>query len=203
MDENRLKQMLAGSKAIMDAVETGNYKTGQIDQSKLMDIGDQLVEGAPSHMAQQPSYVPDEYVERPYTPPQQTYRNLHTSKMPKEIIQAMIETPINVPDSPYHTFEVTDDLLREVNPSAVNRRKTEPVVDSRQRLAETKRAYVSQGIGLTEDEVRTIVREEMEQIIYEYFDKRVIKEDIQIKVGSTIFSGTLSPLPGKKAVKKK
>jgi hypothetical protein len=58
-------------------------------------------------------------------------------------------------------------------------------------------------MNLTEDEVRRIVREEMQDIIFDYFDQRVIKEDIQIKVGSTIFSGKLSPLPSKKTTKRK
>ena len=125
--------------------------------------------------------------------------------MPKEIVQAMIENPISVPDTPFHTFELTEDFLYDVNPELAKKqpiktqsqkRTTDPV----QRLAETKRNSM---IGLTEDQVREIVRDEMQEIIYEYFDQRVIKEDIQIKVGSTIFSGKLSPLPSKKTVKRK
>ncbi len=200
MDENRLKAMLAGSKAVMDKVETGNYQKGHIDQSKLID-SEQLIESAPGgHMG---NYNEQVYEEREYIPtmPKQTYRNLNTTKMPKEIVEAMIQTPINVPDSPYFSFEVSDDMINEINPG--NRKKVNTTTNAPQRLAETKRAAITQGIGLTENEVRDIVREEMEQIIYEYFDKRVIKEDIQIKVGSTIFSGTLSPLPGKKSTKKR
>jgi hypothetical protein len=208
MDENRLRQMLAGSRAIMDKVETGDFRRGNIDQSKMID-GDHLIESPPPGMV-----VENEYEERPYIPPAanngQAYRNLHTTKMPKEIVEAMINNPINIPDSPYHTFEATDDLIKEVNPEAykrspsTQRRQSTGNVQApnpAQRLAETKRTSLMS--GLSEDEVRAIVRDEMESIIYEYFDQRVIKEDFQIKIGSTIFSGTMSPLPAKKASLKK
>ena len=36
------------------------------------------------------------------------------SPMPKEIVEAMIQTPINVPDSPYFSFEVSDDMINEM-----------------------------------------------------------------------------------------
>lgn len=35
-------------------------------------------------------------------------------------------------------------------------------------------------------------------IIEEYFDKSLVTEDIQIKVGKTVFSGKLKPLPNKR-----
>lgn len=195
MDANKLKSILSGARAVMDAVDTGQYQKGNIDPTMISSSMDNLSESAPSLGYEQPIAPPQ--------PTQSSYRNIHTTKMPKEIVQAMIENPIPSPGSPYHTFELTEDFLSEINPESVKRsqpktqqRTTNPV----QRLAETKRVA---SMSLTENEVRQIVRDEMEQIIYEYFDKRVIKEDIQIKVGDTIFSGKLSPLPSKKTVKKK
>ena len=198
MDPNRLKTILSGARAVMDAVDTGNYQKGNIDPTAL---------SAPDNLTES---VPNMYQEPVMTQPmrqqnQPAYRNLHTTKMPKEIVQAMIENPISVPDTPFHTFELTEDFVQDINPEVARRqqikaqpqkRTTNPV----QRLAETKRSSM---IGLTEEEVRQIVRDEMQEIIYEYFDQRVIKEDIQIKVGNTIFSGKLSPLPSKKSVKRK
>ena len=55
---------------------------------------------------------------------------------------------------------------------------------------------------LNETIIRKIVREEMEDlvrgVIEEYLDKSLVTEDIQIKIGSTIFSGNLKPLPNKR-----
>ena len=36
------------------------------------------------------------------------------------------------------------------------------------------------------------------RIIEDYFDKRVIKENVSFKAGDTTFSGTVSPLPKKR-----
>lgn len=198
MDPNRLKTILSGARAVMDAVDTGNYQKGNIDPTAL-SAPDNLTESVPN-MYQEPVMTQPTHQQN-----QPAYRNLHTTKMPKEIVQAMIENPISVPDTPFHTFELTEDFVQDINPEVARRqqikaqpqkRTTNPV----QRLAETKRSSM---IGLTEEEVRQIVRDEMQEIIYEYFDQRVIKEDIQIKVGNTIFSGKLSPLPSKKSVKRK
>lgn len=189
MDVNKLKTILSGARAVMDAVDTGNYQKGNIDPTMLSASSDMVSENT-QMVEQQP-------VQRKQVP----YRNLETTKMPKEIVQAMLDNPIQVPDSPYHTFELNEDFLSEVNPELVKKQtKTQKSTNPVQRLAETKRNV---SLNLTEDEVRQIVRDEMEQIIYEYFDKRVIKEDIQIKVGETIFSGKLSPLPSKKSTKRK
>lgn len=199
MDPNKLKSILSGARAVMEAVDTGNYQKGNIDPTILTSSADNLTESIPN------GYQEPVMSQPTYQPKQHMYRNLNTTKMPKEIVQAMIENPISVPDTPFHTFELTEDFLYDVNPELAKKqpvktqsqkRTTDPV----QRLAETKRNSM---IGLTEDQVREIVRDEMQEIIYEYFDQRVIKEDIQIKVGSTIFSGKLSPLPSKKTVKRK
>lgn len=196
MDANKLKSILSGARAVMEAVDTGHYQKGNIDPTMLSAPTENISEGIPQMGYQEP------VIQHQSQPQQSGYRNLHTTKMPKEIVQAMLENPIPSAVSPYHTFELTEDFLSEINPEAVRKQKpikqrtTNPV----QRLAETKR---NSTIGLTEDEVRQIVRDEMQEIIYEYFDQRVIKEDIQIKVGSTIFSGKLSPLPSKKSVKRK
>ena len=200
MDANKLKSILSGARAVMDAVDSNNYQKGNIDPSKLAGSTENLSESFPSN-----NYMGENQMmsQQTYQSNQPAYRNLHTTKMPKEIVQAMIENPIHAPDTPFHTFELTQDFLQEINPETTRKQQTQrPQKNTNpvQRLAETKRSSV---MNLTEDEVRRIVREEMEEIIFEYFDQRVIKEDIQIKVGNTIFSGKLSPLQSKKSVKRK
>lgn len=192
MDANKLKSILSGARAVMDAVDNGKYQKGNIDPNALNGSYDSVNESNYNNSYE--SQIP----QVPQTENRSMgYRNIHTTKMPKEIVQAMLENPIPTPASPYHTFELTQDFLSEVNPEVVTKKRT---TNGPQRLAETKRSSM---VGLTEDDVRKIVRDEMQEIIYEYFDQRVIKEDIQIKVGSTIFSGKLSPLPSKKSAKRK
>ena len=63
----------------------------------------------------------------------------------------------------------------------------------------------TQTTNIDTDTIRQIVREEIEgvvrDVVGEYLDKSLVTEDIQIKVGETIFSGNLKPLP-KKSKKK-
>jgi len=116
------------------------------------------------------------------------YRNIKTSKMPQAVLNAMIEEPIEIPESPNHTFELSDveDL---VNESPVNQPTLEDLRLSPKRNVDT-------------NNIRQIVREEIEDVvrdvIEEYLDKSLVTEDIKIKIGDTIFGGKLKPLPTKK-----
>jgi phenylalanyl-tRNA synthetase alpha subunit len=113
------------------------------------------------------------------------YRNIEKSKLPKAILEAMINNPIEIPESPFPTFGLDDvaDLVQEST--------QRPII-----------ASVNESVNVNRDSIKQIVKEEFEDmvrsIIEEYMDKSLIKEDIQIKIGSTIFSGSLKPLPKKK-----
>ena len=110
------------------------------------------------------------------------YRNLKTSKMPKEVLDAMVNNPIEIPESPNHTFELADveDLVNESVPTQ------QPI---------TTPNYET-------NDIRQIVREEIgdvvREVVEEYLDKSLVTEDIKIKIGDTIFGGKLKPLPTKK-----
>lgn len=116
------------------------------------------------------------------------YRNIEKSKMPDFIKKAMIEEPIEIPETPYHTFEL-DDVPELVNEN-INREVRKP----KQTIKETS--------NISENTIRKIVKEEMEdvvrKVIEEYLDKSLVTEDIQIRVGGTTFSGKLKPLPQKR-----
>jgi len=116
------------------------------------------------------------------------YRNLEKSKMPDFIKQAMIDNPINIPETPYHTFEL-DDVSDLVNESKQYEQK-QPI---QQQQSNTP---------INENVIRKIVREEIEDVVRdvigEYLDNSLVTEDIQIRVGNTTFSGNLKPLPKKK-----
>jgi len=111
------------------------------------------------------------------------YRNLKTSKMPKEVLDAMVNNPIEIPES-NHTFELADvqDLVNESLPT-------------QQPLPTSTPNYET-------NDIRQIVREEIgdvvREVVEEYLDKSLVTEDIKIKIGDTIFGGKLKPLPTKK-----
>jgi len=186
-DINRLKEILNKSKAVMDKAEETHGSTSN----------------APTTTSYGEKEIPnltEDYIKRngsrttqSVAPQGGNYRNLKTSKMPKEILEAMVKNPIEIPESPNHTFQL-EDVADLVNINEAPQPQPTKVTTSKP----TK---------VNSDSIRKIVREEIEgvvrKVVEEYLDKALITEDIQIKIGNTVFSGNLKPLPKKRKTKKR
>ena len=169
-DLNRLAGILGNAKALMNKVENNDCSKGNVDASMIS-------EGATGAVARVPSNTPQRI---PKTT-QERYPNLEKSGMPQAIKDAMVNNPMDIPEMPGFggSFEATPELMEQVNGSRTPKTQSQPT-------------------NINEQQIRDIVRSEMESFMEEYFDKAVIKEEVQIKVGSTVFSGSLKPLPKKK-----
>ena len=188
---DRLTEILNKSKAIMRKtdVEYGsvNNSTNNV-MSEQVSYEEKEIPNLTENFAQQRAGNPQSVA-----PKGGQYRNIKTSKMPQAVLDAMIEDPIEIPESPNHTFELSDveDL---VNESPVSQPTIEDLRPSPKRNVDT-------------NNIRQIVREEIEDVvrdvIEEYLDKSLVTEDIKIKIGDTIFAGQLKPLPKSKKSKKR
>ena len=188
---DRLTEILNKSKAIMRKtdVEYGsvNDSTNNV-MSEQVSYEEKEIPNLTENFAQQRAGNPQSVA-----PKGGQYRNIKTSKMPQAVLDAMIEDPIEIPESPNHTFELSDveDL---VNESPVSQPTIEDLRPSPKRNVDT-------------NNIRQIVREEIEDVvrdvIEEYLDKSLVTEDIKIKIGDTIFGGQLKPLPKSKKSKKR
>jgi len=189
-DINKLKSILSKSKAIMDKAE--------VEYGSTSNQGTQSTLSTLSHEKEMPNLT-ENYIQQNsnrvtqgVAPQNGSYRNIKTTKMPKHIVDAMVNNPIEIPESPYPTFELdqVDDLVNESQ-------SPQPIQTA---VAGPNQTYDSSSI-------RQIVREEIggvvRKVVEEYLDKALITEDIQIKIGSTIFSGNLKPLPKKRKTKKR
>lgn len=179
---NRLAEILSKSKAVMQKAEENHGSTN-------------MNSGGGNMFSSQEKEMPnltENYINNnrktstnSVAPQNGRYRNLEKSKMPDFIKQAMIENPIDIPETPYHTFEL-DDVAELVNES----------VPTQQPMTQTTPKNVDV------NNIRQIVREEIEDVVRsvveEYLDKSLVTEDIKIKIGDTIFGGTLKPIPNKK-----
>lgn len=179
---NRLAEILSKSKAVMQKAEENHGSTN-------------MNSGGGNMFSSQEKEIPnltENYINNnrktstnSVAPQNGRYRNLEKSKMPDFIKQAMIENPIDIPETPYHTFEL-DDVAELVNES----------VPTQQPMTQTTPKNVDV------NNIRQIVREEIEDVVRsvveEYLDKSLVTEDIKIKIGNTIFGGTLKPIPNKK-----
>jgi hypothetical protein len=197
LTEQKLASLLKNSKAIMNKVEENTYSRGNIDPSMLVSesVGDEELVEKPMTRTNQ--------VSRPQVNNNsQGYRNLGNTKMPKQIVEAMVNNRIDIPETPFHTFDLSEKLVNEINSDEYEEKPL-----TVKRLAETTRKSVQpKQTQLSESgNIREMIQEEISRllpkIMAEYFDQRVINEQIQVKVGNTLFSGSLKPLPAKQTKK--
>ena len=190
-DISKLKNILAKSKAVMKKTEEnlGETKRNNSNTSYTNEYDEKEMPNLTEQFAQKYG-ITDGKLNMSVAPKNGRYPNMEKSKMPDAIKQAMMETPIDIPENP---FSVGSFGLEDV---------PELVEQPRQVVNETAQRNTS---NIDSDTIRQIVREEIEDVVRdvvgEYLDNSLVTEDIQIKVGETIFSGNLKPLP-KKSKKK-
>lgn len=177
---NKLADILSRSKAVMQKAEENHGSTSNTT-TPTTTYGEKEMPNITESFINKHS----KGATRSVSPKGGQYRNLNTTKMPKHIVDAMVNNPIEIPESPNHTFELSDvqDLVNESVPT----QSVQPSVPTSN--------YES-------NDIREIVREEIgdvvREVIEEYLDKSLVTEDIKIKIGDTIFGGKLKPLPTKK-----
>jgi len=184
-DISKLKNILAKSKAIMKQTEEnlGETKRNNSNTSYTNEYEEKEIPNLTEEFAQKYG-ITDGKINKSVAPKNGRYPNMNKSKMPDAIKQAMMETPIDIPENPYSvgSFDLED--------------VPELVEQPKQVVRETTQRKTS---NINTDTIRQIVREEIEDVVRdvvsEYLDKSLVTEDIQIKVGETIFSGNLKPLP--------
>ncbi len=182
---NRLAEILSKSKAVMQATEQNHSSTNMTggDGNTFSGEEKEIPNLTENYMMENSRGTTSSVA-----PQNGRYRNLEKSKMPDFIKQAMIDEPIDIPETPNHTFDLDDvpELVQEN--TQYKEKSTKP--------KQTKTTKINENV------IRKIVKEEMEDVvrgvIEEYLDKSLVTEDIQIKVGGTTFSGKLKPLPTKR-----
>jgi len=185
---NRLAEILNKSKAVMNKTDQ-EYGTIGNTTSSTPSMG---------HGEKEMPNLTENYINRnsngatrAVAPKGGNYRNTKTSKMPKAVLDAMINNPIEIPESPNHTFELQDleGLINET-----------PQQQSTQFTAPKPTNENSESIReILREEIGDVVRE----VVEEYLDKSLVTEDIKIKIGNTIFGGKLKPIPTKKKTKRR
>ena len=107
----------------------------------------------------------------------ETYKQrVKESKLPPEIMRAMLETPIQQPDSP-GAFSMDEEAIRQINPNYGKQNVTQPT-----NLTEVRPKPSNYSID--ESLMRKMIAEEIAKalpsIVENYFDKKMIKENIEV-----------------------
>lgn len=202
IDVSRLKGILKGAKDVMNKVETGDFSSGNIDTSNMVD-GNSLVEGAgqQGYATQQNTQA----VAPQMRGGQPMYANMANSKLPDAVKQAMMEQPIAQMSGPNHTFNLEDVLDEGEKPMPTMQQQAQqrmqqapapqPAPQYRQPMQEN---VISNGNTFTVSEaaLRGIVKDVLLEFMTDTFTKSLSEEVIKKTMTTLIKEGKL-------AVKKK
>lgn len=208
MSPEELMQKLKASKQIIKETENVRSVNGQIvvDKPKTTKQRNKIVEeeidltpykidsGGDDDFMPEIPYKSNNYKPKTQTTQQnqvsegQKQKNL--SKLPETIRQAMVNTPI-----PQITnISIFDDsLINEIANSGENNLIEEQEIITTKNIQPKQQKNLNEGFDYSK--IISIIEEVVDRKIKEYYDSKLVSESIQIKVGNTIFSGNLQPLP--------
>jgi len=127
--------------------------------------------------------------------------SVKNSKLPAAIQKAMLENPIPQGDF----IGVDENAVRELRSLdedfSYDEKDEVDMYEKPVRRSEKKRVVKEnfESVNVDEKYLRQLIASEitkaLPKIIENYFDSRLVKENVQFKAGSTIFSGTVMPMP--------
>ncbi len=196
----KLLEILKKAKAIDKAAE--KYDTGAVKKSNTY--------GLMESMGSSPTMIDENYSQQKITDIKknigtETYnQSVKNSKLPPAIQRAMLENPI-----PQGSLDVGTDVDEEaIKALREDSYREEDETDMYQkpvrRNSTPKRTPINENISeptvsVDERYLRKLIASEitkaLPKIIENYFDNRLVKENVQFKAGNTIFSGTVMPMP--------
>jgi hypothetical protein len=172
MDMNKLKAILGKSRAVMDAVEDGNYQTGNVDGNSLVQEG--LVDSLPDGSTPQQSLKKAEITED----------MIESSNLPPMIKEAMRSKPIpSVSMTDTFTLDDVEDLVEKPIPAPQSKPRQRQIVNE----------TIQQPVNMGEERMRQIVQEEMTKFFSTYFMKNITEVVQKQTIKNLISTGVLKP----------
>ena len=177
VDINKLASVLNKSKALLDTVDrqfgsSSNISEGRPPLSENTVDSSQLLSSLPQGQTQKTTTDPTKAI-------QHTLKNANTTKMPKEIVEAMINNPL-LPASEKPNSELDPELIKLINPNYKKSKKPSDNIKTE--------SSVSSSSSIESTDLKSLIREVVEEVIVE----RKVDEQIQIRVGDTIFTGRIT-----------
>lgn len=179
-DLSKLKGILGKAKAVMSAVNEGNYSTGNIDGSSLIQDTSSYAQAPNPQMGTNTS-MPSNYQQRPIT--EQAIIN---SKMPEAIKRAMLENPIVQPTM-NHTFNLDDvsDLIEKPMPAPSAR----PV--ARTKINESVMSQQNDKFTVSESELRDVIKDVLIEYLTGEYQKQLTEGVIKKTINTLIKEGKI------------
>ena len=185
VDVARLASILGKAKSVMKATESGNYKTGNIDSSMLVqDTNNYVTEAyAPQAAIQQNSYADPARPIGAYN--EQAIMN---SNMPESIKKLMRETPIALPNNPIgHTFNLDDVAHLMDNPVPAAPRNRQAVTENHNKYSNN-----SDMITVSKTQLKDIVKDVLIEYLTNEYSKTLTENTIKKTINTLIKEGKIS-----------
>lgn len=199
---DRLRSMLSGAKAVMNKVnENDSQKKGVARNEPLPPPNYNDIPAYPTQPQhiQQPQYAQPQqgallseaemmqlrgvqYQAPAPVPTAGGYRNIANSKMDPRILEAMAKNPIPQA-SLTHSFNASDvaDLMVNYQPNNLPQRN----------IQESYQQSYQQPQGLSEQQIRSIIKDEMVNFVTNYFTKNLSEQIKKTMIKDMIAEGTI------------
>lgn len=185
VDITRLAGILNKSKALLDKVDRtmgpsgngGTYSQSSVTESSNPRLPGNMIDSSQMLSSLPPGKTP-QVTSDPTQAIRRTLKNAKTTKMPREIVEAMINDKIQDPATIGNVANMDPELIKMINP---NYQKEEKKV-----VSESVETRTTQSNSTSE--LKSLIREVIEEVIVE----RKVDEQIQIRVGDTIFTGKIT-----------
>lgn len=183
-DLSKLKGILGKAKAVMNTVNEGNYQTGNIDASSLVQNTDNYSQTPiQGQMHSQPSaYAPSSAPQRPITE-----EAISKSGMPDSIKKIMLENPIQQP-SMNHSFSLDDvsELMEEKPMPAPTANRA-----SRSQVNESVISQQNDKFTVSESTLRSIVKDVLIEYLTTDYQKQLTEGVIKKTINTLIKEGKI------------
>jgi hypothetical protein len=211
-----IAQSIARAKKVMERVETPvsnkptptqsyseeQYDNMDVDSTKYLTEEQVMnMRGAIPQQAPQYDLYSDNERELPMyqpmseqkTPQFRPYKNLNSTKMPKEIVESFLNKPMIDPTQPVGMETLIQKVAqKEGRPKQITETKQvpKPKVNTQIPLQETTTSNSGMDMQLLEFVIKKTVEETLKQVS----EQTNINENIQIKIGDKTFGGTIKTL---------
>ena len=185
VDISQLAAVLGKSKSLLDKVDRtfgksgngGDHSRSSVTESSNPPLPGNMVDSSQMLTSLPPGKTPQ--VSSDPTPAiRRTLKNAKTTRMPREIVEAMINDKIQDPATIGNVSNMDPELIKMINP---NYQKEEKQVVSESIETQTTQSNST-------SELKSLIREVVEELIVE----RKVDEQLQIRVGDTIFTGKIT-----------
>ena len=166
-DGGSYSQRSGGENKSVSENRSAPLPSGMVDSSQMLTS---LPQGQTPQMTSDPT-----------KPIGRSLRNSKTTKMPKAVVEAMINSVGSDPAA--YMGELDPELVNMINPNGV--KKKEKQIIEEEVLQHTSS---HQGSSFNRKEIKSLIKEVVGELIVE----REVDEQVQIRVGDTIFTGKIT-----------